>query len=192
MLLAAYADTGGAPDRQEMSLGDGAAEEEVPIECLVPPACATEADDELSFAASVDRVQDVTEQIAEFLINFGPQEQKTILAPFHAGVKDLSEWGADDEPEHIDEARRFIRNYLAIFSKCEQDLILENLQKTDTGSISRSHSVTPTGSLTPPGCLTPLRGRLTPPTSLTPREYLGARRRTNEVYHSASPNHAVA
>mmetsp|Transcript_12176 Transcript_12176/g.27646 ORF Transcript_12176/g.27646 Transcript_12176/m.27646 type:complete len:181 (-) Transcript_12176:149-691(-) len=133
-------------------------------------------EDELSFAASVDKVQEVTEQLAEFLVKFNSIEQRAILAPFLSGS------GIDDgelvEP-HIDEARRFICHYLSIYSECERDLILEKWRPAfDTASLSSAtESLTP--SVTPTGSVTP--------TAVTPREFLSARREANEAYHGHSP-----
>eukprot|EP00434_Breviolum_minutum_P032412 symbB.v1.2.028664.t1/scaffold3055.1/size64585/1 len=139
------------------------------------PASSGAVEDELSFAASVDKVQEVTEQLAEFLVKFSSDEQYEILVPF------LSTLDAGEhcvEP-HIDEARKFICHYLAVFSQCERDLILEKWRPAfDTSSMnSATESLTP--SVTPPGSVTP--------TVVTPREFLSARREVNEVYHSHSP-----
>lgn len=146
---------------------------------------AFEAEDELSFSASVDKVQEVTEQLAEFLVRFSPAEQRLILGPFLGPPSDGSIPVEDDEQAqlnepHIDEARRFIWNYLNIYSECERDLILEKWRPAlDTASLSSAtESLTP--SVTPPGSVTP--------TAITPREFLSARRELNEKYHSHSPS----
>eukprot|EP00930_Biecheleria_cincta_P034900 TRINITY_DN24052_c0_g1_i1.p1 TRINITY_DN24052_c0_g1~~TRINITY_DN24052_c0_g1_i1.p1 ORF type:complete len:193 (+),score=25.78 TRINITY_DN24052_c0_g1_i1:190-768(+) len=137
-------------------------------------------EDELSLCASVDKVQEITEQIAEFLVKFNSDEQHAILAPFlgHGYVTGVS---ADDElvDAHIDEARKFILHYLAVFNECERDLILEKWRPAfDTSSLpSATESLTP--SVTPTGSITP--------TALTPREFLSARREVNETYYSHSP-----
>eukprot|EP00927_Polykrikos_kofoidii_P084108 TRINITY_DN8780_c1_g1_i1.p1 TRINITY_DN8780_c1_g1~~TRINITY_DN8780_c1_g1_i1.p1 ORF type:complete len:192 (-),score=37.32 TRINITY_DN8780_c1_g1_i1:46-621(-) len=133
-------------------------------------------DDELSCAASVDKVMDMTEQMNEFLVNFTTLEQKSILAPFLQGDDALR--SGEVEP-HIDEARRFIWNYLAIYSDCERDLILEKWRPSmDSMSVSSATgSLTP--SVTPPGSVTPV--------AVTPREFLSKRREVNETYHSHSP-----
>ncbi|CAJ1347808.1 unnamed protein product, partial [Effrenium voratum] len=136
------------------------------------PTAAVE--DELSFAASVDKVQEVTEQLAEFLVKFSSDEQYEILHPF------LSTLDAGEEivEPHIDEARKFICHYLAVFSPCERAIIMEKWRPAfDTASLnSATESMTP--SVTPPGSMTPV---------VTPREFLSARREVNEVYHSHSP-----
>eukprot|EP00928_Gymnodinium_smaydae_P061529 TRINITY_DN45583_c0_g1_i1.p1 TRINITY_DN45583_c0_g1~~TRINITY_DN45583_c0_g1_i1.p1 ORF type:complete len:257 (+),score=37.46 TRINITY_DN45583_c0_g1_i1:110-772(+) len=140
-------------------------------------------EDELTFCASADKVQEVTEQIAEFLVTFSPAEQRAILAPFLRGDNFLFDDGV--EP-HIDEARRFTWNYLAIYSQCERDLILEKWRPAiDTASLSsRTESLTPTRSMTP--SVTPPGS--TTPTAATPRGFLSARREVNETYHSHSPS----
>eukprot|EP00931_Biecheleriopsis_adriatica_P107847 TRINITY_DN82189_c0_g1_i1.p1 TRINITY_DN82189_c0_g1~~TRINITY_DN82189_c0_g1_i1.p1 ORF type:complete len:188 (-),score=41.51 TRINITY_DN82189_c0_g1_i1:57-620(-) len=139
-------------------------------------------EDELILAASVDKVQEVTEQLAEFLVKFSPSEQNAILGPFLAGGYVMG-MNAEDElvEAHIDEARKFITHYLAVFSECERDLILEKWRPAfDTASIpSATESFTPTPSVTPTGSITP--------TAVTPREFLSARREVNETYHSHSP-----
>lgn len=163
-------------------------------------------EDELINCASVDKVQEVTEQIAEFLVNFAADEQLAILAPFLAdpgadgGVASADGgWpGADSSWEpgkgggfvepHIDEAQRFIWNYLAVYSQCERDIILEQWRtgrpggdNASTSSGGHSRSITPPISVTPPISLTP-PGSVTP-TAVTPREFLSARREVNETYH---------
>jgi len=132
-------------------------------------------EDELSNAASVDKVQEVTEQLAEFLVKFSSDEQYAILTPFLS----MLDTGDEFVEPHIDEARKFICHYLAVFSQCERDLILEKWRPAfDTASLnSATESLTP--SVTPPGSVTP--------TVVTPREFLSARREVNEVYHSHSP-----
>merc|ERR1719464_1184838 len=152
-------------------------ENTAPVSALVEQNAFTGAvEDELSFAASVDKVQEVTEQLADFLIKFNSIEQRAILAPFLSG-RGIHE-GEPVEP-HIDEARRFICNYLTIYSECERDLILEKWRPAfDTASLSSAtESLTP--SVTPPGSVTPI--------AVTPREFLSARREVNETYHSHSP-----
>merc|ERR1719235_664876 len=67
---------------------------------------------------------------------------------------DLPPGPATAEPvePHIDEARRFVWNYLKFYSETEQDLILANWQRAcDTGSqlSTATESLTPTGSVTP-------------------------------------------
>jgi hypothetical protein len=155
------------------------------------------AEDELNFSVSLDKVQDVTEQIAEFLVNFSSSEQRSILAPFlesgstiddvelREAVAAVTE--ADIVEPHIDEARRFIWNYLAIYSECERDLILGNWRPAidNASTASATESLTPSRlsitppSLTPPGSATP--------TAVTPREFLNARRHNSEV----SPRHST-
>jgi len=116
----------------------------------------------------------MTEQLAEFLVKFSAIEQRAILAPFLSGAE-VVEGDATVEPL-IEEARRFICNYLAVYSQCERDLILEKWRPAfDTASLSTAtESLTP--SVTPPGSVTP--------TAVTPREFLSARREVNETYYS--------
>jgi len=142
-------------------------------------ASAPAEEDELSFAASVDKVQEVTEQLAEFLVKFSDLEQRAILVPFLAGDAEPGSMDPTVEP-HIDEARRFICHYLAIYSQCERDLILEKWRPAfDTRSLSSAtESLTP--SVTPPGSVTPTA---VTPRAVTPREFLSARRGVNETYH---------
>eukprot|EP00929_Paragymnodinium_shiwhaense_P050743 TRINITY_DN25560_c0_g1_i1.p1 TRINITY_DN25560_c0_g1~~TRINITY_DN25560_c0_g1_i1.p1 ORF type:complete len:228 (-),score=43.05 TRINITY_DN25560_c0_g1_i1:103-786(-) len=136
-------------------------------------------DDELTFCASVDKVQEMTEQIAEFLIKFNPEEQKHILAPFLRHYQAVPALDSERVEPHIDEARRFVHHYLEIYNECERDLILEKWRPAfDTASLSTAtESLTP--SVTPPGSVTP--------TAVTPREFLSARRDANDTYHSGSP-----
>lgn len=151
-----------------------------------PPAVAAPVgsfDDELNFCTPADKVQELTEQIAEFLVNFTPAEQRDIIGPFLCDADEIlisatCAGGSLVEP-HIDEARQFVKNYLAIYSQCERDLILEKWRPAfDTQSLSSAtESLTP--SVTPPGSVTP--------TALTPREFLSARREVNEAYHHHTP-----
>mmetsp|Transcript_36404 Transcript_36404/g.58727 ORF Transcript_36404/g.58727 Transcript_36404/m.58727 type:complete len:188 (-) Transcript_36404:197-760(-) len=140
-------------------------------------------EDELSFAASVDKVQEATEQLAEFLVKFSALEQHAILEPFLSGNVGSPGFGLRDElscdEAHLDEARSFFSHYLDVFSDCERDLILEKWRPAfDTASIpSQTESLTP--SVTPTGSITP--------TAVTPREFLSARREVNDMYHSHSP-----
>eukprot|EP00913_Durusdinium_trenchii_P022280 g20933.t1 len=159
------------------------------------PASSGAVEDELSFAASVDKVQEVTEQLAEFLVKFSSDEQYEILVPF---LSTLGDTGEECVEPHIDEARN---HYLAVFSQCERDLILDRpgfecALKTsiphwcpgrqekwrpafDMSSMnSATESLTP--SVTPPGSVTP--------TVVTPREFLSARREVNEVMRTAFVN----
>jgi len=147
--------------------------------------------DELSFCASEEKVQEVTEQIAEFLVNFSSSEQCEILGHFlGAGgatmperedasettrsalgslAVDTDDTALNQVQPHIDEARRFVWNYLKFYSECERDLILANWRRTrDTASLSTSVGSFTPPSLTPPGSVTP--------TAVTPREFLIARR----------------
>lgn len=123
-------------------------------------------DDELDFAASTDKIQEMTEQLAEFLVTFSESEQQSILEPFLC----CQEFPAEDDTVDpvVSEARRFICNYLTAFSHCERDLILEKWRPAmDTSSLaSATESMTP--SVTPPGSATP--------TAVTPREFLSKRR----------------
>eukprot|EP00439_Symbiodinium_sp_Y106_P027820 s5831_g3.t1 len=98
-------------------------------------------EDELSNAASVDKVQEVTEQLAEFLVKFSSDEQYAILTPFLS----MLDTGDEFVEPHIDEARKFICHYLAVFSQCERDLILEKWRPAfDTASLnSATESLTP-------------------------------------------------
>mmetsp|Transcript_83750 Transcript_83750/g.260232 ORF Transcript_83750/g.260232 Transcript_83750/m.260232 type:complete len:183 (+) Transcript_83750:65-613(+) len=142
-----------------------------------PTGSAGVEEDELRFAASVDKVQEVREQLAEFLVKFSSIEQWAILSPF---VRGSGGPPAEEELEpHLDEGRRFVGNYLSIYPECERELILEKWRPAfDTASLSTAtDSLTP--SVTPPGSVTP--------TALTPREFLGARREVNELYHGRSP-----
>lgn len=137
-----------------------------------------EGDEELFFAASVDKVQEMTEQLAEFLVKFSDIEQRTILAPFLSGAE-VTKDDPTVEP-HIDEARQFICHYLSVYSEPERDLILEKWRPAfDTASLSTAtESLTP--SVTPPGSTTP--------TAVTPREFLSARRSLHEHYTHTPPN----
>eukprot|EP00439_Symbiodinium_sp_Y106_P031855 s5831_g3.t2 len=90
-------------------------------------------EDELSNAASVDKVQEVTEQLAEFLVKFSSDEQYAILTPFLS----MLDTGDEFVEPHIDEARKFICHYLAVFSQCERDLILEKWRPADSAAFSR-------------------------------------------------------
>mmetsp|Transcript_118708 Transcript_118708/g.332453 ORF Transcript_118708/g.332453 Transcript_118708/m.332453 type:complete len:192 (-) Transcript_118708:96-671(-) len=137
----------------------------------------SEGDDELSFAASVDKVQEMSEQLAEFLVKFSDVEQRAILAPFLSGIE-VTKGDPGVEP-HIDEARQFICHYLSVYSEPERDLILEKWRPAfDTASLSTAtESLTP--SVTPPGSVTP--------TAVTPREFLSARRNVSESHPLASP-----
>lgn len=140
-----------------------------------------QVEDELSFAAPLDKVQEVTEQITEFLINFSHMEQKEILAPFLCVEAPL--FDEDVEP-HIDEARRFIRNFLQIYPKEEQNVILETWRRGDSATTTPPGSCTPRSlSVTPPGCVTPT-GSVTPQ-AVTPREFLSARRQLAEMQSPA-------
>mmetsp|Transcript_67633 Transcript_67633/g.195792 ORF Transcript_67633/g.195792 Transcript_67633/m.195792 type:complete len:187 (-) Transcript_67633:142-702(-) len=129
-----------------------------------------DGDDELSFAASFDKVQEMTEQLAEFLVKFSDIEQRAILAPFLSGQEVTK--GDPTVEAHIDEARQFICTYLAVYSEPERDLILEKWRPAfDTASLSTAtESLTP--SVTPPGSVTP--------TAVTPREFLSARRQLHD------------
>mmetsp|Transcript_18031 Transcript_18031/g.48360 ORF Transcript_18031/g.48360 Transcript_18031/m.48360 type:complete len:198 (+) Transcript_18031:103-696(+) len=142
-------------------------------------AAAPAVEDELNLAASVDKVQEVMEQIAEFLVKFNPVEQRAILAPFMGPEGSATAFNDPTVEPYIDEARRFVSHYLAIYSECERELMLEKWRPAfDTASLSTAtESFTP--SVTPPGSVTP--------TAVTPREFLSARREVNEVYHSHSP-----
>mmetsp|Transcript_107685 Transcript_107685/g.347545 ORF Transcript_107685/g.347545 Transcript_107685/m.347545 type:complete len:190 (+) Transcript_107685:168-737(+) len=138
-------------------------------------------EDELVFSATSDKVQEMTEQLAEFLINFGDLEQMEILSPFLSG--DVASVENDPSVEPVmQEARRFVFNYLSNYSQCERDLILEKWRPAmDTASVSgTTESLTP--SVTPPGSVTP--------TAVTPREFLKMRRETNEIYHQSPAGHA--
>lgn len=149
------------------------------------PSSSVRDPDELSFATSADKVREATEQIAEFLIAFPPEEQRDILRPF---LRDDELGRVEDalaEP-HIDEARLFVSNYLACYSQHERQRILENW---DTGQDAASTTASVTESVTPPSCTTPMGS--TTPTAVTPREFLSARRSLNEMYHADMPDHQV-
>eukprot|EP00405_Crypthecodinium_cohnii_P010821 CAMPEP_0206429486 /NCGR_PEP_ID=MMETSP0324_2-20121206/6266_1 /ASSEMBLY_ACC=CAM_ASM_000836 /TAXON_ID=2866 /ORGANISM="Crypthecodinium cohnii, Strain Seligo" /LENGTH=180 /DNA_ID=CAMNT_0053895169 /DNA_START=250 /DNA_END=789 /DNA_ORIENTATION=+ len=141
---------------------------------LAPERDSKDVDDELSFAATVDKVQEMAAQLADFLENFTPAEQVQILDPFlKHHVSTIEE--DDSVPPVMQEGRRFVFTYLSNFSHCERELILEKWRPAqDTASVSgTTESLTP--SITPPGSATP--------TAVTPREFLKKRREAAESYY---------
>jgi len=69
------------------------------------PTAAGAEEDELSFAASVDKVQEVTEQLAEFLVKFSAIEQRAILAPFLSGA-DVVEGDPEIDTTKVESTRK--------------------------------------------------------------------------------------
>lgn len=129
-------------------------------------AAAIVEEDELRYSVAMDRVQAVAEQVEEFLARFSLQERHAIQEPFllrpgtlkaqppslpptaptspvglreGQGGLDLSTIPDAAEP-HIDEARRFICTYLAMYPENEQALALARIGISTKPSLNRSAS----------------------------------------------------